>query len=172
MVLSRADKESPVRAPAHFVTAVERLTRAIAVEADAGPLVVVGAAEPVLVAAVERALDRPATRLAGTAELDAAPPPAVAVALDWLHRVEDPDAALQTLADAAPHLLLGAPREPLAALGVRVTSRAVARLGGQPAPARDVAWSAPGFVRFVSSAAAVRDVAHPFPWNLVWARRA
>lgn len=161
-----------MRVPPHLVAAVRRLAEGIAVEAPAGPLVVVGHGEPALVEVVERALDRAAEPVGAAAELASIEAPAVVVALDWLHRTDDPEAALRALASAAPHLLLGAPREPLAALGVRGTARALARVGGRPAPARDLAWSAPGFVRLVSQVAAVRDVAHPVPWNLVWARRA
>ena len=103
----------------------------------------------------------------------------VAVALDWLHRLEDPGAGLAELRRVAPaHRLVAAPREPLAALGVRPVAGLVDRLRGArrprpslPRPSGSGSWSAPGFLRFASRSGAVRDVAHPLGWSVVWLRR-
>jgi len=169
-----------VTVPAHVWSATLRLARRLAAEA-AQPLrtLVVGDPASGARAALEGTLG-PVTVMA---------PPAVpflpgadgsvevAVALDWLHRLEEPSAGLAQLRRLAPALLVAAPREPLAALGVRGTARLADRLTDRLAdtgtaarlPARE-SWSGPGFLRFVSAAGAVRDVAHPLGWSLVWLR--
>lgn len=95
----------------------------------------------------------------------------VAVALDWLHRLADPSSGLAELRRLAPALLIAAPREPLAARGLMGTAWLADRLGAAdvPRPAR-TSWSGPGFLRFASTVGAVRDVAHPLGWTVVWVR--
>ncbi len=90
----------------------------------------------------------------------------VAVALDWLSGLAEPAAGLAELRRVAPaHLLLAVPSEPLAALGIRLPSRALGRgREGQR-------WSSSQFVRLVSRFGAVRDLAHPIGWTVVWVRR-
>lgn len=78
------------------------------------------------------------------------------VASVGLHRAADPDTALRGAAGRGRHLLLAAPREPLAARGVRVH------------PGRS--WSSPGLLRLASTVGAVRDVAHPRGWTVLWVR--
>jgi hypothetical protein len=90
----------------------------------------------------------------------------VAVALHWLPALADPAAGLAELRRVAPaHLLLAVPSEPLAALGIRLPSGALGRgREGQR-------WSGSQFVRLVSRFGAVRDLAHPVGWIVVWVRR-
>jgi hypothetical protein len=153
--------------PPHVVVAVSRLARRIAADATPGPgrrlrSLVVGLPDWRTMTVLEATLGSvkvvPATELRRTGGYD------VGIALDWLHGLDDPEAGLDALHAAAPaHLLLAAPREPLAKLGVTFTARLLRHPGN--------AWSAPGFMRFVSRAGAVRDVAHPLGWCLVWVRR-
>lgn len=155
--------------PPHVVVAVSRLARRIAAEVtSARPrALVVGMPDWRTLTILEAALEsvRVVPAPLGT-QLDHADGDYdVGVALDWLHRLGDPVSGLEALCRAAPaHLLLGAPREPLAALGMGVTARLLRRPGRS-------SWSAPGFMRFASAAGAVRDVAHPLGWSLVWVRR-
>ena len=68
--------------------------------------------------------------------------------------------ALRELARASSrHLLLCVPHEPFARAGTLLTGR----------PARRNRWTGAGFQRFVSQVAAVRQVASPYPWTVVWA---
>lgn len=87
----------------------------------------------------------------------------VGVALRWLSGLEDPDAGLSALRAIAPrHLLLAAPHEPFDPIGVRLPARLLGRgRGGHR-------WSGSGFLRLVSRHGAVRDVAHPIGFTLVW----
>ena len=90
----------------------------------------------------------------------------VGVALRWLSRLDDPDAGLAALRQVAPrHLLVAAPREPFGPIGVRMP----ARLLGRGRSGRR--WSGSDFLRLVSRHGAVRDVAHPTGFILVWLRR-
>lgn len=90
----------------------------------------------------------------------------VAVALQWLSHLDDPDAGLAALRAVAPrHLLLAAPREPFAPIGVRLPARLLGR--GRTG----TRWSGADFLRLVSRHGAIRDVAHPTGFTLVWLRR-
>ncbi len=90
----------------------------------------------------------------------------VAVALRWLSGLADPEAGLAELRRVAPaHLLLAVPREPLAALGIRLPPSALGR--GREGER----WSGAQFLRLVSRFGAVRDLAHPIGWTVVWVRR-
>lgn len=80
----------------------------------------------------------------------------VVAALGWLHRAPEPEAALRGLAGGGAHLVLATPREPFAARGVRLR------------PGRS--WSSPGFLRLASMVGAVRAVAHPLGWTVLWVR--
>ncbi len=155
--------------PPHVVVAVSRLARHIAAEVDAARphALVVGMPDwrtlTILDSAFSSVRVVPAPDGPELEDLDETYD--VGVALDWLHRLDDPARGLAALRRAAPeHLLLGAPREPLAKLGLPFA----ARLLGHPGP---TSFSAPGFMRFASTAGAVRDVAHPFGWSLLWVRR-
>jgi hypothetical protein len=153
--------------PPHVVVAISRLARRIAAEVGHPRALVVGMPDwrtlTILDAAlgsvrVVRAPDGPVLDIPAE-QYD------VGVALDWLHRLDDPERGLAELRRVAPeHLLLAAPREPLAKLGLPVTARLVRHPGR-------TSWSGPGFMRFASTAGAVRDVAHPLGWSLLWVRR-
>jgi len=89
----------------------------------------------------------------------------VGVALRWLSRLEDPYAGLSALREVAPrHLLLAGPREPFDPIGIRLPARL---LGRGRAGTR---WSGSDFLRLVSHHGAIRDVAHPTGFTLVWLR--
>lgn len=98
----------------------------------------------------------------GAAAPEVAVPPGgfdVGVALRWLAGLEDPDAGLAALREVAPrHLLLAGPREPFDPLRVRLPAR---RRGG-------TRWFGTDFLRLVSRHGAIRDVAHPVGFTLVW----
>lgn len=177
------------RFPPHVVTAVTRLAGRIAAAAPSPRVLVVGMPDPRTLAALETALGpvtvTAAPRVPVLTEEDGSYD--VVVALGWLATLRepehmegertrsDPGVGLTELARVASgHLLLAVPREPLTALGVSVTSRALVRVGGQDlarAKPGGTTWSAPGFMRFASRAGAVRDVAHPLLWSLLWVRR-
>jgi hypothetical protein len=155
--------------PPHVVLAVSRLARHIAADMDvARPrALVVGMLDWRTLTILDSAFSSVrAVPAPDGPELDSVDERYdVGVALDWLHRLEEPATGLAALRRVAPeHLLLGAPREPLARLGVTFTARLLRRPGR-------TSWSAPGFMRFASTAGAVRDVAHPFGWSLLWVRR-
>jgi len=145
--------------PDRALPAFERLARRAAQEAGAASTLVVGPASSRLLAAVSRTLT---PRLVQIDDLVAAPEDVgVVVAVDWIARQEDPEAAITTLGRlGAEHLLLGAPSRPLAAL----TSRLLGRK-------HKGAWTGSDFLRAVSAAGGVREVAHPRGWTLVWVRR-
>jgi hypothetical protein len=151
------------------VTAAARLARRVAAEAPPRPhALAVGRADWRTLAALERVFGSIAVAENPDQAIPARGGYDVAVALDWLHTLDDPDGGLARLRAIAPgHLLLGAPREPLAKLGVTFTTRLLGRTG----TGRGTAWSAPGFLRLVSRHGAVRDVAHPLGWSLAWVRR-
>ncbi len=161
--------------PAHVHAAAVRLARRLAADGPAAPrrTLVVGVPGMRALATLEAAL--------GTADVAADPTtPArpdgaydVVVALDWLHRLADPAAGLAQLRRLAPALLVAAPREPLAAVGVSGVGWLADRVGGSsPVAPAGASWSGPGFLRFASTAGAVRDVAHPLGWTVVWLRAA
>ena len=82
------------------------------------------------------------------------------VCVDVLADLPDPDAGLRELARASSrHLLLCVPHEPFARAGTLLTGR----------PPHRNRWTGAGFQRFVSQVAAVRQVASPYPWTVVWA---
>ena len=82
------------------------------------------------------------------------------VCVDLLADLSDPDAALRALARASSrHLLLSVPHEPFARAATLLTGR----------PPRPNRWTGAGFQRFVSQVAAVRQVASPSTWTVVWA---
>jgi SAM-dependent methyltransferase len=91
------------------------------------------------------------------------------VAVEVLEHLPDPASGLAELARVSrEHLLLSVPREPLFRLGNLAAARHVRALGNTPGHLNH--WSKPGFVRFVSSHAAVREVCTSLPWTIVWAR--
>lgn len=149
--------------PAYVVRAVVALARAALMDAPAPRdprAMVVGAPGPAAREALEAAtagltvIEAPDGDIATSADeaFD------VIAALGWLHRLDEPQAALRALAGRSEHLVLATPREPLAARGVRVH-------GGR-------SWSSPGFLRFASTVGAVREVAHPLGWTVLWVRAA
>jgi len=92
----------------------------------------------------------------------------VVVAAEVLEHLPDPLRGLQEMARVGRrHLVLSVPREPIFRSCNLVTGRYVRHLGNTPGHLQH--WSKPGFVRFVSQVAEVREVTSPFPWTTVWA---
>lgn len=86
-----------------------------------------------------------------------------------LARLADPEHGLRELARVCRrHLVLAVPRDP--AFGVaHLVAAPEARALGVPRGRRR-RWTAPDFIRLVSTVGAVADVAKPLPWTLVWVR--
>ncbi len=90
------------------------------------------------------------------------------VAVEVLEHLTDPVAGLREMARVGRrHLVLSVPREPVFRSCNLVAGRYVKDLGNTPGHLNH--WSKRGFMRFVSTAATVRDVTSPFPWTTVWA---
>lgn len=86
-----------------------------------------------------------------------------------LATLDDPAAGLRELARVTRrHLVLAVPRDPVFRLAELVAAPH-ARAMGVP-PGRRSRWTAPEFIRLVSTVGAVADVAKPLPWTLVWVR--
>lgn len=163
--------------PAHVIAALARLARGVAAtpspDRRSRRTVVVGRPGPAAVSALATALggDVSAVPAPDSAALDLGGID-VLVALDWLHRLPDPAACIRALhGTGATDLLIGAPREPFARLGVGLATPVLAAVGaaGRTAPGR-TSWSAPGFIRLASTIGPVRMVAHPIGWSLAWVR--
>lgn len=105
--------------------------------------------------------------LAGAA--DAGPPAGqqadVVVAHDVVPRAQDPRTAMaQLLERSRRHLIVSAPREPLARVGIHTSGLL---LGGR----RRHGLSAPDLVRLASTVGAVRAIRLPWLWTVLWVRR-
>lgn len=85
-----------------------------------------------------------------------------------LATLDDPEGGLRELARVTRrHLVMAVPREPVFTLAHLLAVPHARDLGVPPRRRR---WTAPDFIRFVSTVGAVADVAKPLPWTLVWVR--
>lgn len=92
----------------------------------------------------------------------------VLVAAEVLEHLPDPEHGLAEMARVAHgDLVLSVPREPIFRTCNLLAGRYVRDLGNTPGHLNH--WSSRSFVRFVSTVARVRLVAHSFPWTVVWA---
>jgi SAM-dependent methyltransferase len=92
----------------------------------------------------------------------------VVVSVEVLEHLTDPLVGLLEIARVARrHIILSVPREPIFRTCNLIAGRYVRDLGNTPGHLNH--WSTPGFQRFVSSVADVREVTTPFPWTTVWA---
>lgn len=93
----------------------------------------------------------------------------VLVSIEVLEHLEDPQAGLREYARVAGrHLILSVPREPLFRMGNMSAGRHWGALGNTPGHLNH--WSTASFVRFASTVGAVREVALPMPWTMLWVR--
>jgi 2-polyprenyl-3-methyl-5-hydroxy-6-metoxy-1,4-benzoquinol methylase len=88
-----------------------------------------------------------------------------------LEHLEDPDAALDTLAGLArPWLLVSVPREPLWRVLNLARLKYVRELGNTPGHLHH--WSRGGFLRFLERRVEVVEVRSPLPWTMALCRTA
>lgn len=93
----------------------------------------------------------------------------VLASIEVLEHLRDPVAGLREYVRVTRrHLILSVPREPIFRIGNLVAARHVRDLGNTPGHLNH--WSAPEFIRFVSTVGAVADVVKPLPWTIVWVR--
>lgn len=91
------------------------------------------------------------------------------VAVEVCEHLTDPQAGLMEMARVSRrHLVLSVPREPIFRMGNFFTGRHVKALGNTPGHLNH--WSAPAFIRYVSTVGAVSEVRNPFPWTALRAR--
>lgn len=89
------------------------------------------------------------------------------VCVEVLEHLTDPERGLRELARVGSrHLVVSVPREPIFRGCNLVAGRYVKDLGNTPGHLNH--WSRSSFQRFVSSVGAVREVATPFPWTVLW----
>lgn len=93
----------------------------------------------------------------------------VVVSVEVLEHLSEPAVGLAEYARVARKaLVLSVPREPIFRLGNLATGRHVRALGNTPGHFNH--WSAPDFLRFVSTVGSVREVSKPLPWTIAWVR--
>lgn len=93
----------------------------------------------------------------------------VAVAVEVLEHVADPDRALAELARVTSgHLVASVPREPIFRAGNLATGRHVRALGNTPGHLNH--WSTRAFTRFLSDVGTVTEVRTPLPWTIAHVR--
>ena len=93
----------------------------------------------------------------------------VVVSVEVLEHLVDPEAGLREYARVGRrHLILSVPREPLFRMGNMSAGRHWGALGNTPGHLNH--WGAASFIRFVSTVGAVREVALPLPWTMLWVR--
>jgi 2-polyprenyl-3-methyl-5-hydroxy-6-metoxy-1,4-benzoquinol methylase len=86
-----------------------------------------------------------------------------------LEHLEDPDAALETLAGLAqPWLIVSVPREPLWRILNLSRLKYVRALGNTPGHLNH--WSRGGFLRFLETRLEVVEVRNPLPWTMALCR--
>ena len=97
---------------------------------------------------------------------DAAP---LVVCCEVLEHLEDPESALERLAElASPYLILSVPREPLWCALNLCRGKYLGSLGNTPGHLQH--WSTAAFVRMIERHVEVIDIARPIPWTVVLCR--
>lgn len=94
----------------------------------------------------------------------------VVVAVEVMEHLTEPEQGLAEMTRVCDgHLVLSVPREPIFRTANMLGGRHWNDWGNTPGHLNH--WSAPSFVKFVSTAAGVRVVEKPLPWTIAWARR-